>query len=517
MEGSHADLSWVPTGAQRLSPGWSWKRLDEVCSVAPGVPRSKIEGSTRFAFVPMRSIDDERGRIVDPETRRGEELPASIKGFARGDVLLARISPSFENGKTAVVEDVAEGFASGDIVVLRPKDGVDPRFIHLVLRSPLVRAHLATKMRGAAGQKRIPAGELAALGVPGADSPRQEAAVQIASSFAASAWGIFEVVARTRTATNALERQMLGSAFPAGAPTTTLGQLCTERPVRYGMVTPGPHVTHGIPYVRVRDYSSGVLAVDELPRADEQVARKAAGAALREGDVLLSIRGTVGRVARVPRELAGGNITQDTVRVSPDDPVLADFLEVYLLSPAAQRWLAEHRTGRAVQGVNVTEVRRLPVPVPEDAELEAVDRVRRARSRLARAQHAVDVAEQKVLRLIAAVETAAVLGLLAKLDGTAPVLVPAGTPRRRQRSDHPEARTPVAAPGRRPTGAARAGSLVELVEEAGGQIGAAELLRISGLDIDVFYEELTAAWKSERVRDRRDDDGESLVEVANAD
>src|SRR5205823_5040158 len=91
---------------------------------------------------------------------------------------------------------------------------------------------------------------------------------------------------------------------------------------------------------------------------------------------LLSIRGTVGRVCRVPQELDGGNVTQDTARITVHQDVKADYVAIYLQSPTVQKRLKAVTKGVAVRGVNIGDVRVLQVALPPVAEqLEIVRRV----------------------------------------------------------------------------------------------------------------------------------------------
>ena len=84
---------------------------------------------------------------------------------------------------------------------------------------------------------------------------------------------------------------------------------------------------------------------------------------LRTGDVLLSIRGTIGRVAVVPEQLDGHNISRDSARISGDPTkILPDFLRLILESPDVQEEIRRTTTGLAVKGINVARIRTLQVP-----------------------------------------------------------------------------------------------------------------------------------------------------------
>lgn len=147
-----------------------------------------------------------------------------------------------------------------------------------------------------------------------------------------------------------------------------------DRPITYGILKPGPDVKGGVPYVRVADFPNDAVNLESIRRTSTEIDAAYARARLREGDVLLSIRGTVGRVCTVPPELAMGNITQDTARLSVQRYMDARFVTWFLRAPETQDRMARAVKGVAVRGINIGDVRALQVPVPplkEQKEISA--------------------------------------------------------------------------------------------------------------------------------------------------
>jgi type I restriction enzyme S subunit len=94
-------------------------------------------------------------------------------------------------------------------------------------------------------------------------------------------------------------------------PTLTLGQLtATTRPICYGVLKPGPYVEGGVPLLRIVDMAGHVVAQSGYHRISSTLDSEFHRSRLRGGEVLLSIQGTVGRVATVPAALAGANISR---------------------------------------------------------------------------------------------------------------------------------------------------------------------------------------------------------------
>src|SRR5436190_8716006 len=86
-------------------------------------------------------------------------------------------------------------------------------------------------------------------------------------------------------------------------------------PILYGILQPGPDTAGGVPYVRPTEIVSDVIDVASIRRTTPEIAAKYKRSLLRSGDIILSIVGTIGKVAIVPPDLEGGNITQSSVRI----------------------------------------------------------------------------------------------------------------------------------------------------------------------------------------------------------
>lgn len=140
------------------------------------------------------------------------------------------------------------------------------------------------------------------------------------------------------------------------------------RLIQYGILKPGDNIPGGVPYVKVMNIQGGHVRLDRIRRTTSEIHAQYRRSAIATGDILLSIRGTVGRLAFVPPELDGGNITQDSVRIDVLPSMNARFVYWYLHSPAAQDYFAKNQKGVAVRGINVGDVRPMEIPIPPEAE-----------------------------------------------------------------------------------------------------------------------------------------------------
>ena len=208
------------------------------------------------------------------------------------------------------------------------------------------------------------------------------------------------------------------SDFPGSWDICELKWLCTPgRTITYGILKPGPDQADGIPYVRVADFPNDLLRLQGIRRTTKEIANEYRRSILATGDVLFSIRGTVGRVCRVPTELAGANITQDTARISVHPALLAEYVEIYLRSPDAQRRCEAAMRGVAVRGINIGDVRALQVALPPRAEQQEIVRRVEALFKLAdMIEKRVEAATKRAAKLTQAILAKAFRGELVRTE-----------------------------------------------------------------------------------------------------
>ncbi len=117
---------------------------------------SHLAPETEVSFVPMEAVHEYGG--IDLDSRKSlSEVVEGYTYFRNGDVIVAKITPCFENGKGALATDLcsAVGFGTTELHVLRPSSHVAPRFLLYLTFSDHFRRIGAASMYGAGGQKRI--------------------------------------------------------------------------------------------------------------------------------------------------------------------------------------------------------------------------------------------------------------------------------------------------------------------------------------------------------------------------
>jgi type I restriction enzyme S subunit len=164
---------------------------------------------------------------------------------------------------------------------------------------------------------------------------------------------------------------------------SVLGDLVREdRPIVYGILMPGSGFTGGVPVIKVKDIRDGRIDTASLLLTDPKIDEAYSRSRVKAGDLLFTIRGTVGRMAIVPHELEDANITQDSARVSLSN-CNPTFIARWLEMETPSRFVSIHTLGVAVRGINLRDVRRIPTPlVPKQEQDRIVDVISKIEMRI---------------------------------------------------------------------------------------------------------------------------------------
>ena len=147
-----------PDDVNAATQAWPVKRIRFLVRREPSEEKQRIlSGAEQATFLPMESIG-EQGELDCSATRYVDEVRNGYTQFFDGDVLVAKITPCFENGKGAIVNGTLNGigFGTTELHVLTPIPGIDARWLYYTTISDRFRKLGEAAMFGAAGQKRVP-------------------------------------------------------------------------------------------------------------------------------------------------------------------------------------------------------------------------------------------------------------------------------------------------------------------------------------------------------------------------
>lgn len=142
-----------------MKVGWQTRPLAEVCQIKPrkAEARQRLSGKELVSFVPMEDLGIDQKILAPKQTKPLEDVASSYTYFADGDVLLAKITPCFENGKLGIAERLTNGigFGSSEYIVFRPSPVVGKEWLYYFLSRESFRTEGAERMSGAVGHKRV--------------------------------------------------------------------------------------------------------------------------------------------------------------------------------------------------------------------------------------------------------------------------------------------------------------------------------------------------------------------------
>ena len=133
------------------------KRLKYLATINPALPREVApHPDDQVSFLPMEKIS-EQGTLDLSEVRPAREVSSGYTAIAEGDIIVAKITPCFENGKGALCFGLQGGVGYGttELIVLRCTPQTDPRFLYWLTYSHEFRKWGEAAMTGSAGQKRV--------------------------------------------------------------------------------------------------------------------------------------------------------------------------------------------------------------------------------------------------------------------------------------------------------------------------------------------------------------------------
>lgn len=156
--------------AQSLIPALFQEMFGDINNNIHSLPISEIKSCVEInptkivmndnddvTFLGMKDVT-ENGQIDLSTIKKYEEVKKGFTSFKNGDVLLAKITPCFENGKAAIAKNLVNntGFGSTEFYVLRPNQNkILPEYLYSIVKSSRFSEIGRSNMKGAAGQKRL--------------------------------------------------------------------------------------------------------------------------------------------------------------------------------------------------------------------------------------------------------------------------------------------------------------------------------------------------------------------------
>lgn len=342
----------------------------------------------KIPFFPMEQIPLGRIRVSDFTPKPLFELGSGTY-VENGDLMVAKITPSFENGKQAIVDiDTDFAYATTEVIPIRGRQGEsDTLFLFFYLLHPEVRSDLAGKMEGSTGRQRLSKTILGDRLIPLPPLPEQKKIAHVLSTV----WQAIEAQERILQTTTELKKALMHKLFteslrnepqkqteigliPESWEVTTVGNVAA---VKGGKRLPKGHKLinrdTGFPYIRVTDFSEFSVDVRGLQFLTADTQKQISRYIINQDDVFISIAGSIGITGMIPPELDGANLTENAARLITNDSTHLHprFLMYWLASHHCQVEIKAQTVKNAQPKLALARIKSLKIPMPSfDEQVE---------------------------------------------------------------------------------------------------------------------------------------------------
>lgn len=352
-----------------MKAGWEVKALGEVCLIKPpkSLARKALSDSDEVSFVPMSDLGELEKSFMPKQAKLLCEVYGGYTYFGENDVLVAKITPCFENGKLGIGRGLRNsiGFGSSEFVAIRSSGAILPEFIFYYLFRDEFRETGAKIMTGAVGHKRVPDEYIRQLPIPLPPLEEQKRIVEVLDA-------AFEGLSRARAHTQAnLEnaRELFDSGLEsivasaaARWPNVALSTLTAT--ISDGDHAAPPKATDGVPFITISNVDKETLEINffdtfKVPQGYYDALKE--NRKPRQGDVLYSVTGSFGIPVHVKENIAFC-FQRHIGLVRPKPALDSRWLFFLLLSPHVYRQADEGASGTAQRTVSLTQLRSFSVP-----------------------------------------------------------------------------------------------------------------------------------------------------------
>ena len=154
-----------------------------------------------------------------------------------------------------------------------------------------------------------------------------------------------------------------------------------KRKIGYGIVQPGQSISDGVPVIKVNNLISGLKDVKDLDTTSPENESKYVRTRLNGGELIVSVVGTIGKTAIVPKSFAGCNLVRATALIDIEDELLAMWVKYYIDSPDGQSYIAQNLNTTVQPTLNIKSLVDMPIPIFEKDAMTGVVKMLQALDR----------------------------------------------------------------------------------------------------------------------------------------
>jgi type I restriction enzyme, S subunit len=331
--------------------------------------KQEASGSPQEGYLPVLragNITDD-GLVFDDLVFVPAERVSEKQKVRCYDVVVAASSGSLEVvGKAAPALADFDGGFGAFCKVLRPNAKVHPSYFAQFFKTRGYRQQVSSLASGA-NINNLRNEHLDDMEIPLPPMAEQQRIGTILDQAEALRAKRRHALSQLDTLTQSLFLDLFGDSAvkPKGWPVRQLNEVVKRGTIiTYGIVQAGDEFPGGVPYIRTGDIVKGEIALEGLRHTDPAIAARFLRSRVQAGEIVMSIRATVGTTALVPTILEGANLTQGTARIAPGDGIDRLYLLHFLRAAGTQQWIEQQIKGATFREITLTRLRELPVALP---------------------------------------------------------------------------------------------------------------------------------------------------------
>jgi len=368
---------------------WQKKKLSEVCVIRPPKSEAKkiVSSKDLVSFLGMEHLGISKKSVVPSVEKTFEEVSGSYTYFAENDVLLAKITPCFENGKLGIAKNLTNGigFGSSEFVVFRTGNQIFNEWLYYFLSRADFLAEGANNMSGAVGHKRINKEFIESYEIPVPPLAIQKKIVsKLDAIFAEIDKATVASKANAKNA-EALFQSYLNELFGRGGD-GWIGKKLQEITTKIGSgATPkggnGSYKETGISLIRSMNVYDDGFFYPKLAFIDDAQAKELANVTVEEDDILLNITGaSVARCCIVPSDILPARVNQHvSILRAKKNVINPSLLHLLLISPIHKQRLLSVGEGGGTTRQAITKAQLqdyvIHFPINDVEQLKLVEKI----------------------------------------------------------------------------------------------------------------------------------------------
>ena len=349
-----------------MKAGWQTKTLGDVLVRTETVNPVQAPGK-EFEYIDVSSVSNETFEIVETQRLMGREAPSRARKLVKAnDVIFATIRPTLK--RIAIVPENLDGqVCSTGYFVLRPKPGIDHRFVFYSLFTASFQEGMEALQKGAS-YPAVTDGDVRSQQIPVPPLSEQCRIVSIldeAFDGIATAKANAEKNLQNAHALFESRLQLVFARTGDGWVERRLGDVVNRLTNGYVGPTRDIYRESGVPYLLARHVKNNRLKFDGRTFVSDEFNLRNKKSMLKAGDVLLVQSGHIGHSAVVTEEHEGHNCHAMIVITPVRGVLTGTFLSLYFNSSIMRQKFEEIRSGSTVPHLTCGAVRELSIALPD--------------------------------------------------------------------------------------------------------------------------------------------------------